>query len=258
MKAISLWQPWATFVALKWKTIETRDHDKFKKLVGQRIAIHSARKIDHAAMLSTEKYRDMSVLDIRGLVACACENKGKILCTATVFLAQWEGPCSICLEEDMEQRAMCDVKGKFLLFLEDIERVYPAVPFPGRQGIFNVPDELVAKPYNLGGDGMDKKEIVAALWRLESNMGEFMQKVKAISNSTFCKCSADRDKIYAWLVALQSRAKSISIDRELVEAYTDSPDMNAILYRENKKQTEALMSSVIGEAKELMGCKIDG
>jgi len=47
MKAISVWQPWAQFIVLGWKTIETRTHDRFKSLVGQRIFIHAAGKIDN-------------------------------------------------------------------------------------------------------------------------------------------------------------------------------------------------------------------
>lgn len=44
MKAITLWQPYASLVALGVKTIETRSWPAPKGLVGQRIAIHAAAK----------------------------------------------------------------------------------------------------------------------------------------------------------------------------------------------------------------------
>lgn len=46
MKAITLWQPWASWIAAGWKTIETRTHTRFASLAGQRIAIHAGKKWD--------------------------------------------------------------------------------------------------------------------------------------------------------------------------------------------------------------------
>ncbi len=46
LKTISLWQPWASWVALGWKPIETRLHSRFASLAGQRIVIHAAQKWD--------------------------------------------------------------------------------------------------------------------------------------------------------------------------------------------------------------------
>ena len=42
--AISLWQPWASFIAIGVKPFETRDWPPPAKLIGQRIAIHAAKK----------------------------------------------------------------------------------------------------------------------------------------------------------------------------------------------------------------------
>ena len=44
MKAISLHQPWASLIAVGIKTIETRSWAPPKALIGQRIAIHAAKK----------------------------------------------------------------------------------------------------------------------------------------------------------------------------------------------------------------------
>lgn len=40
MPAITLWAPWGSLWALGFKSTETRSHNRFSRLVGQRIAIH--------------------------------------------------------------------------------------------------------------------------------------------------------------------------------------------------------------------------
>ena len=47
---ISLWQPWASWIAEGYKGIETRTHTRFKKLAGQEIGIHASNKWDLTAM----------------------------------------------------------------------------------------------------------------------------------------------------------------------------------------------------------------
>ena len=43
MKAISLWQPWASLIACEAKRIETRSWKPPQSLIGERIAIHAAQ-----------------------------------------------------------------------------------------------------------------------------------------------------------------------------------------------------------------------
>ena len=142
MKAISLWQPWAQWVALNLKTIETRTHSRFKRLKGERIAIHAAKKWDPAAWDAAEEYlsqvqililatRQLRVLD------------GVIICTAYVSKALWAPNVDFVEREVWDKAAMCEVGGKFLLFLDEIKLLTHTTPFRGRQGIFNVPDELI-------------------------------------------------------------------------------------------------------------------
>lgn len=49
MNAISLWQPWASLIADERKRIETRHWAPPARLVGKRIAIHAAKKLDKEA-----------------------------------------------------------------------------------------------------------------------------------------------------------------------------------------------------------------
>ena len=44
MKAITLWQPWASLIADGRKTVETRSWAPPKALIGHRIAIHASKR----------------------------------------------------------------------------------------------------------------------------------------------------------------------------------------------------------------------
>jgi hypothetical protein len=55
MKAISLWQPWASLIACGAKPFETRSWAPPRELIGQPIAIHAAKKIDKDAAAFAEE-----------------------------------------------------------------------------------------------------------------------------------------------------------------------------------------------------------
>src|SRR5258708_32606761 len=55
MKAISLWQPWASLIACGAKPFETRHWAPPRELIGQTIAIHAAKKIDKDAAKMAEE-----------------------------------------------------------------------------------------------------------------------------------------------------------------------------------------------------------
>ncbi len=145
MKAISLHQPWATFVAMKWKTIETRCHSRFSSLVGQRIAIHAAKKIDNAAFFNEfllEKITP-SPLQVENFIRWVVLCRGRVICTARVVDARWAPNVDVDVREEWMKRAMCETAGKFCLFFEDIHPITKKLGWIGRQGIFEVPDEVI-------------------------------------------------------------------------------------------------------------------
>ena len=146
MKAISLWQPWATLVAMKLKTIETRTHDRFKSLWGERIVIHAAKKFDEDALWEhhiLEMIREKGgLLQAQNLVYASRMFAGKIVCTAMVMNTRWT-PIVFELREDWNKQALCEVAGKYCLFLGDIKILKKPIPYKGRQGIFEVPEELI-------------------------------------------------------------------------------------------------------------------
>lgn len=129
MKVITLWQPWATLIAEGYKTIETRTHDRFKKLVGQRIGIHAGKKFDGYAYLFYEKYisKDMDFLRPEN------QTHGAIICTALVEKVGW-------LETEHSKNALIDCRSTFRygLFLSNIKKVEPPIVCKGRQGVFTV------------------------------------------------------------------------------------------------------------------------
>jgi hypothetical protein len=143
MKAISLHQPWATWITMKWKTIETRTHARFACLKGQRIAIHAAKAIEVPQLFLNDYVPAMSRLECTNLMYFACRCRGNIVCTAHVDCAEWFSADMQASKDDLTKAAMTDVDGKFMLFLEDIRPLPRPVPFCGRQGIFEIPDELI-------------------------------------------------------------------------------------------------------------------
>lgn len=128
---ISLWQPWAEWVALGWKTIETRTHQRFKGLVGKRIGIHVALKWDDSAIEVAGEYLG-SVR--RGMTAGFLRIGGAVICTAFVREHRKLGPLD-------NTRALIDCTHitRYGLILEDIQ-IIEAVPAKGKQGIWYLPE----------------------------------------------------------------------------------------------------------------------
>lgn len=55
MKALTIWQPYAGLIAAGIKTIETRGWPAPKNLIGQRVAIHAAKKWDTARVADWDR-----------------------------------------------------------------------------------------------------------------------------------------------------------------------------------------------------------
>jgi len=130
MKAITLYQPWASLIAEGYKTIETRQHDRFKDLKGRRIAIHAGMRFDRWPYVERDQHPNMHKIKMP---------HGVIVCTAQVDNARWLRGDSI-QEYDA---AMCITDGLFGLFLSDIQKVEPPIPARGWQGIWEIENRLV-------------------------------------------------------------------------------------------------------------------
>jgi|GEM_PF-891104 len=130
MKVITLWQPWATWVVLGWKTIETRLHPRFSSLAGQTIGIHAGLKWDDTAIELAEKWlSDAQILLTKGLPP---STRGALIGTVSVIEHR------LLTGADSKLALIdCENTQRFGLILErpiTIEPVYVR----GKQGIWNM------------------------------------------------------------------------------------------------------------------------
>lgn len=130
-------QPWASWVALGWKTIETRTHIRFRNLTGQTIGIHAAKRWDNEWFIKSFNYlhvefklrteEDLSINAPRGfLIATAYVNEFRLL-------NKKDSDKALCY---------CDDNDLFGLVLSNIARIEP-IPMKGLQGIFNYDGEII-------------------------------------------------------------------------------------------------------------------
>ncbi len=123
MKAITIYQPWASLIILGLKTIETRGHDRFKGLAGETIAIHSSKKpYQKRPRTDLGKARYSHLQEDVPL--------GVVLGTAKVEKAAW------CLPSDSEF-SLCQCNGMFGLWLSEAYEFREPIPARGHQGIWN-------------------------------------------------------------------------------------------------------------------------
>jgi activating signal cointegrator 1 len=128
MKALSLWQPWASAIAIGVKRIETRHWPTNYR---GPLLIHAAkRKTDVADEIEDlELDLDLTTLPFGALVAVA----RLVDCRRTDGLAV----------SDREAMLGNYSTGRFGWILEDIRAFSDPIPYRGAQGLFNVPDDTV-------------------------------------------------------------------------------------------------------------------
>lgn len=136
MKALTLYQPWATLVAIEAKKIETRSWQTNHR---GSLAIHASRSKEfielafecrfkqhlHAAGYLKDGVFDLplgKVVAISNLTDCRQSN-------GLFFLPNWVlNSDEICFGDFSE--------GRFLWFLKDVLRLDPPVPARGKQGLW--------------------------------------------------------------------------------------------------------------------------
>ena len=132
MKAISLWQPWASLIACGVKMHETRHWRAPGWLIGQRIAIHAAKKLiadlgdDLEQLLVSEFGEDWMVMRLP---------RGAIVATATLANCY---PTAERITWTTGADVICGdwYPGRFAWHLTEIRKVDPAQPCRGAQGIW--------------------------------------------------------------------------------------------------------------------------
>lgn len=129
MKAITLYQPYASLVAYGLKSIETREHARFRSLAGATIAIHAGKRRVYVSAFRLERgYRPDS-----GRLQAAWEQsfavRGAIVAIAHIRAARW-------LQARDSQAALYPAGGRFGLILDKIRRFCEPQPATGHQGIW--------------------------------------------------------------------------------------------------------------------------
>ena len=143
MKIITLYQPWAAFVALGWKTIETRLHSRFACLVHQTIGIQAAAQFDKDWEKEAKRFlTEEQWLTIQGAahpdISRLFTERQSIICTVHVDEFQKLFAC-------YSDRALidCSNDNRYGLFLSKSHILTPAISTKGikHRGLWNYPLE---------------------------------------------------------------------------------------------------------------------
>jgi hypothetical protein len=132
---ITLYQPWATFVIIGLKTIETRLHPKLKSLAGKTIGIHAGMKYD-----DSDEWVPYVTEEEQMLCGKAQYIHGAILGTALVTSFGQ-------LDKTHSKRALIDCENtlRYGLLLSQIEKWEAPVSAKGDMGIWYYDTELKQK-----------------------------------------------------------------------------------------------------------------
>jgi hypothetical protein len=141
MKAIALTQPWATLVIVGAKRLETRP---WRTRHRGRIAIHASLAFpDAARLLCTREPVRAALLRALGHARWADLPCGALLGTVEL-LDCWPGDDVDLNALPEEERALGDFgPGRWVWELGDPRPLAEPIPFRGRLGLFDVPDDLL-------------------------------------------------------------------------------------------------------------------
>ena len=120
--AISLWQPWASFIAIGVKPYETRHWRAPPRFIGQTIAIHAAKRKPERDDIEWWRRVSGTKLDLP---------LGGFVCTVTLR--------EVLRAEDVPFDEFGDyARGRFAWRLTNPVPIQPIIPAIGRQGFWNV------------------------------------------------------------------------------------------------------------------------
>lgn len=126
---ITLWNPWAMWVMLGWKTIETRLHARFASLEGKWVGIHAAQKWDENwRELAQDYLTPEQIEDTPHFIL----GNGYLLGVAHVLRCRWL-PAS----QKFSEKALidCIYTDRFGIWFDRVERWDPIL-VQGKQGIW--------------------------------------------------------------------------------------------------------------------------
>lgn len=142
MKILTLWEPWATFMALRYKKWETRS---WATVYRGPIVIHAAKLRDHvddAGLILTDAGVKKSIFDPDPFPTGDNDWPfGKIIAVGELVACV----PTMTAKPSRQERAMGDYsKGRSAWQFERMRRVKP-IPFKGMQGLKDLPPEVEAR-----------------------------------------------------------------------------------------------------------------
>lgn len=144
MRTISLWQPWATAIAVGNKLIETRH---WSTPYRGRIAIHAAKRWDQAQKDFASIEHTLGRLPKRIPF-------GAVIATADLVDIRSTDELLATLRVNPIEKIYGNYEpGRFGWILENIIALPEPIPFKGAQGFFNVPDHLLTATGTLSATG---------------------------------------------------------------------------------------------------------
>ena len=132
MKAISLWQPWASLMAMELKRDETRH---WKTSYRGTLLIHAAKKVVSWPSITIQGVFDGIAFQPSDLPL------GKILCQVELFDCEkirWNTKIGYPESEFGDYTI-----GRYRWRTKNLLTFKDPIPFRGSQGFFNVPDDLI-------------------------------------------------------------------------------------------------------------------
>ncbi len=141
MKALSLWQPWATLMAIGAKTIETRCWAAPLSLIGQDVVIHAAKNVSEMSLCHAAGFSD--ALKAAGYTDTNQLPLGAALCIARlVDCCRTDSPYLSDISDRERLFGNYDA-GRFGWRFENLRRFTQPIQFRGMQGVFEIPNAAI-------------------------------------------------------------------------------------------------------------------
>lgn len=139
MKALSLWQPWASALFTPLKRYETRHWPAPSWLIGQRIAIHAAKKRDADVRDFWEGLDDREYTEFARIGVAVFDQLPFGALVGTAVLVKCHRTEALGIQHGCDDYEWGNHgPGRFAWEFAQHERFEQPVPYVGRQGIFNV------------------------------------------------------------------------------------------------------------------------
>lgn len=137
MRALTIWQPWASLIAVGAKHVETRGWAAPADAIGQRIAIHAAVEQKALGLCDEEPFRRYVQQPLP---------LGAVVCTARLVRCteMTEATIQQLAEQAPEEHAFGLYEpGRFAWRLVQVEPLAVPVPFKGKQKLWWLPREVL-------------------------------------------------------------------------------------------------------------------